>query len=273
MAPGLFTARLCRVRNKSSFAVSIFRGLVPINSGLRAGSKSRAVFWSSSSFSWDSKTIWESLQSLDIPRFRLLMSVTTQSWCWPALHSQTPLLHAPLATKKFLHTLKQSRADLFSAPAWDLREHAAPPSASQACAFPLRLLGHDPDPPLSALHCISEMLLRETCPKGAGWAVGDGGRTPVLGLVTSAAVCIAWPLGVLSWPQELPHGFHSTSEDGNCHAYSGRRHETGSFGEKQEYGRHYCFLKWKLVFPWCLQKSRSALEILQLQHLDLPFLH
>lgn len=28
IAPGLFTARLCRARNKSSFAVSIFRGLL-----------------------------------------------------------------------------------------------------------------------------------------------------------------------------------------------------------------------------------------------------
>lgn len=66
-----------------------------------------------------------------------------QSWCWPSFHSQTHLLHAPQATKIFVHTLKQSGADLFSAPAWGLREHTAPPIASQAKAFPLRLLGHD----------------------------------------------------------------------------------------------------------------------------------
>lgn len=61
MAPGFFTVGLCRVRKKSSFAVSIFRGLTPINSGLRTKSNSRAAFWSSSSFSWCSKTIWDSL--------------------------------------------------------------------------------------------------------------------------------------------------------------------------------------------------------------------
>lgn len=78
---------------------------------------------------------------------------------------------------------------------------------------------------------------------------------------------LAWPLcreGV-----KVPYDFHRPSEDRYCDMSSGRRYESGSFGEKQEYGSHYGSLKWKLLFPWYLQKRRSALEILQVQHVAL----
>ena len=165
MAPGLFTAGLCRVRNKS-FAASVFRGLIPINSGLRTRSNSTPAFWSSSSSSWYSKTICDSLQAPYTCWFRLLFFVRIQSWCWRSFHSQTALLHDPVATKDFMHTWKQSGADLFSAPAWGLRERThrpLPPRHTHSLSgFLVMTLSPSP----SALHCISEMLHRETCPKG-----------------------------------------------------------------------------------------------------------
>lgn len=204
MAPGLFTAGLCRVRNKSRFAASVLRGLIPINSGWRTRSNSRAAFWSSSSFSRCSKTIWDSLHSPHTPWFRLLIFVTIQSWCWPSFHSQIPSLHAPLATKNFVHTLKQSGADLFGAPAWGLREHTAPPIASQALTFPLRLLGRDPvsfslSPALHIyLKCFAEKHVQRVLVKQ--WGDGDG--TLALGLVVKpAAIRVGCPLGVLSRPR------------------------------------------------------------------------
>ena len=69
---------------------------------------------------------------------------------------------------------------------------------------------------------------------------------------------------------KVPYDFHSTSQDSYRDMSSGRRYESGSFGEKQEHGNHYGSLKWKLLFPWYLQKStRGALGILQVQHLAL----
>lgn len=41
----------------------------------------------------------------------------------------------------------------------------------------------------------------------------------------------------------MPYDFHRPSEDRYCDMSSGRRDESGSFGEKREYGRHYGSLK------------------------------
>lgn len=78
---------------------------------------------------------------------------------------------------------------------------------------------------------------------------------------------LAWPL--CREGGKVPYDFHRPSEDRYCDMSSGRRYESGSFGEKQEHGSLYGSLKWKLLFPWYLQKSRSALEILQVQHVAL----
>lgn len=165
MAPGLFTAGLCRVRNKS-FAASVFRGLIPINSGFKTKSNSKAAFCSSATFSWCSKTIWDPLQPLYTPWFRLLIFVTIQTGIDSPSISRHPYYMLPWLKKKI-----KNRAYFKVIWGWFIHctcMRLEGTFCTTHCLPGARIPSQTQIPPPSALHCMSEMFHRETCRKGVG---------------------------------------------------------------------------------------------------------
>lgn len=117
---------------------------------------------------------------------------------------------------------------------------------------------------ITCLKCFTEKHVERVLVKQ--W--GDGARHMCwVGCNLLSPWCAFLARALCRQGVKVSYAFHSTSEDRYCDTFSGRRYDSGGFGEKQQYGSHYSSLKQKLLFPWYLQKS--ALEILKVQHLAL----